>query len=85
MTKYASLITNKLSEKHGYILTSLLRENNRPISEFAPFLHVTKAAMTGLIDKLETLGLTRATDHKTDRRVKLVSLTPKGRSFAKSL
>tara|TARA_R110000803_G_scaffold98583_1_gene166680 strand:+ start:207 stop:464 length:258 start_codon:yes stop_codon:yes gene_type:complete len=85
MKQYKALLTNKLNEKHGYILTSLLRENNRPISDFAPSLHVTKAAMTGLIDKLETLGLTRATDHKTDRRVKLVSLTPKGRSFAKSL
>ena len=46
-------------------------------------LHVTKAAMTGLIDKLEALGLTRATDHKTDRRVKLVSLDTKGQKLRK--
>jgi DNA-binding MarR family transcriptional regulator len=85
MNAYASLITKGLSEKHGYILSSLLEEGDRPISEFAPFVMVTKASMTLLVDRLDSLGFTRRIDHKDDRRIKLVSLTPKGRSFAKSL
>lgn len=85
MNKFQSLITQSLTEKHGLILTLLLTHGNKPISEFAPQCMVTGAAVTMLVDRLESLAYVKRVMDKTDRRVKLVSLTPRGRSFAKSL
>ena len=85
MNKYASLITKKLTEKHAYTLTALLEHGNLPISMLATHTALTPQGTLLLIDRLQKLGYVRRADHKTDRRVKLVSLTPKGRSFAKSL
>ena len=85
MNRYPSLITKKLGVNHAYILCNLLQEGDRPISEFATPLHVTTASVTDLVDRLEEIGYVRRKDHKTDRRVKLVSLKPRGRSFAKTL
>ena len=85
MNKFASLITKNLTEKHAYILTALLEHGNQPISKFTSHLMVTTPAVTLLVDRLEKIGFIRRLDHKTDRRIKLVSLAPRGRSFAKSL
>ena len=86
MNKFASLITKNLTEKHAYVLTALLENGNTPINKFTAHCMVTHQAVTLLIDRLELeLGYVRRIAHKTDRRVRLVSLTPKGRSFAKSI
>lgn len=92
MNKYASLITKNLSEKHAYTLTALLEHGNLPISMLATHCMLTPQGTLLLVDRLEGLGyVRRLTPKKTrltpkiDRRLKLVSLTPKGRSFAKTL
>ena len=84
MNRFAQLITQALSERHGYILTSLL-DGDRTIAELAPHCMVTKPAVTILVEKLETLGYVRRVNSKDDGRLRLVSLAPRGRSFAKSL
>ncbi len=85
MNKYASLITQKLSEKHAYTLTALLEHRDLPISMLATHCMLTPQGTLLLVDRLEEIGYVRRKDHKTDRRVKLVSLKPRGRSFAKTL
>jgi len=92
MNKYASLITQKLSEKHAYTLTALLEHGDLPISKLAVLCGLTPQGTLLLIDRLEELGYVCRTiakktklKPKIDRRVKLVSLKPRGRSFAKTL
>ncbi len=85
MNKYLSLITLQLTEKHAYTLTALLEYGDLPISTLAAHTALTPQGTLLLIDRMEGIGYVRRIAHKTDRRVKLVSLTPKGRSFAKSL
>jgi DNA-binding MarR family transcriptional regulator len=54
-----------------------------PQREIASRLLVTRANVTGLVDKLEATGyLERTADQ--DRRVRLVRLTPKGRAFLRA-
>lgn len=41
-------------------------------------LHVTSASVTGVIDRLERVGLVERSPHPTDRRRVLVTITPAG-------
>ncbi len=45
-------------------------------------LLVTRAAVTGLVDVLESHGLVRRQPHERDRRMLLVAATPTGRELA---
>ena len=47
--------------------------------ELARFLHSSRPAATGLIDRLMRQGLVRRTDDPRDRRIVRVMITPKGR------
>lgn len=47
-------------------------------AELADHCRVTRATMTGLVDTLERDGLVKREADPTDRRMLLVSLTPKG-------
>lgn len=85
MNRFAQLITQALTEKHGLILTELLELGDKTIAELAPHCMITKPAVTILVERLEELGYVRRINSKDDGRLKLVSLKPKGRSFAKSL
>ncbi|MBW4698564.1 MAG: MarR family transcriptional regulator [Aphanocapsa lilacina HA4352-LM1] len=48
-----------------------------PLSEIGECLAVTKANMTGMVDRLERDGLVVRESDPTDRRIKRVRLTPK--------
>ncbi|MBR1608433.1 MAG: MarR family transcriptional regulator [Kiritimatiellae bacterium] len=54
-------------------------------SRLARTLHVSKQTMTGLVDRLEASGKVERADHPTDRRRRVVRLTPDGRSLAAGL
>jgi MarR family transcriptional regulator, 2-MHQ and catechol-resistance regulon repressor len=54
-------------------------EGPLPMKEISERMFVTRADVTGLVDKLESKGLVRRVAHHRDRRTTLVELTPKGK------
>ena len=70
-----------LTRSQWWVLAQLSRHGDRAMSqaELAKHLDVGKAALGGLIDRLEAVGYVQRTPAPGDRRVNLVSVTPKGR------
>jgi DNA-binding MarR family transcriptional regulator len=58
---------------------------SRTPAELAELAGVTRATMTGLVDTLERDDLVRREPDKDDRRMMLVTLTPKGEALLKSI
>ncbi|MGC1167182.1 MAG: MarR family transcriptional regulator [Solirubrobacterales bacterium] len=58
-----------------------LRTLDRPrtMSEIATVLHCDNSNVTGIVDGLEEKGLVTRQPSRSDRRVKLIAPTPKGR------
>jgi DNA-binding MarR family transcriptional regulator len=54
-----------------------LAHGPRPARDIAEATHLTRAAITTLVDRLEERGLVRRTPDTVDRRQVLVSMTPK--------
>jgi|SRR5215203_2506145 len=57
----------------------------RTMSEVAEALHCDNSNVTGIVDSLEEKGLARRRPSESDRRVKLIELTPEGRRVHKRL
>ncbi|MEI7833008.1 MAG: MarR family transcriptional regulator [bacterium] len=55
---------------------AILREGSHPMTALANELGITLSALTQLVDRLEHAGLVARTADETDRRVKLLQLTP---------
>lgn len=53
------------------------------MGELATVLGIDRPNATGIVDELESLGLVRRRPHPTDRRAKIVELTPKGKRRAR--
>lgn len=53
------------------------------MGDLAALLNVDPPNLTALIADLEQLGLVRRNEHASDRRVKLVTTTPKGTKMAR--
>ena len=49
-----------------------------PMKDISEKMFVTRANITGLVDKLESKGLVKRTGHQRDRRATIIRLTPKG-------
>jgi DNA-binding MarR family transcriptional regulator len=56
-----------------------------PPSEFAHRANVTRATITGLLDRLEREGLVERQSHPSDRRMLTVHLTDKGKTLIRSI
>ena len=56
---------------------ALLAQGARPARDIAEATHLTRAAVTTLVDRLQDRGLVRRAADKKDRRQVLVSMTPK--------
>jgi DNA-binding MarR family transcriptional regulator len=54
-------------------------------SEFANRANVTRATITGLLDRLEREGLVERQNHPSDRRMLTVHLTDKGEALIRSI
>jgi DNA-binding MarR family transcriptional regulator len=72
---YAEL---QLNPAQVHLLTTLEEDQAMPMKELADSVAFDASYVTGLVDKLEQLGLTRREPSPADRRVKLISLTPEG-------
>ena len=56
-----------------------------PMKDISEKMFVTRANITGLVDKLESNGLVKRMRHQRDRRTTIIRLTPKGISVEKRL
>lgn len=54
-------------------------EQQRPLKELEQRLHVAQSTAAGIVSRLEQKGFVEALSDASDRRVKLVRLTPAGR------
>lgn len=76
-----------LSQQQWSLLVALSRagDNGMSMSQLGSTLHVTKANMTGMIDRLEREGFVTRRHHTLDRRVIRLELTEKGHSFIREI
>ena len=70
--------TLELNVRHRLVLQALGLEGARSIAAIGQQLGLTPSTMTGIVDRLEDLGLLRREKHETDRRAFVLRLTPKG-------
>lgn len=67
------------------VLELLLHRGPQPINEIGRRINLTSGAITTAIDRLEDRGLVRRDAHETDRRARVVCLTPQGKAQATKL
>ncbi len=72
-----------LSQQQWVVLAAIARggPEGLPLSALGRNLLVTKANITGMVDRLERDGYVAREAHPTDRRITRARLTPKGRRF----
>lgn len=70
--------TNELDVRQRLVVQSLGLGGAQPIAGIGARLGLTASTMTGIIDRLESLGVVNRQSHTTDRRVTLVELTHSG-------
>jgi DNA-binding MarR family transcriptional regulator len=68
-----------LTAVQAMVLNTLRDDDGAPAGRLGERVQLTSATLTGIIDRLENLGLAERRASKTDRRAVLVYLTGKGR------
>jgi MarR family 2-MHQ and catechol resistance regulon transcriptional repressor len=63
------------------VLEVLLHKGPQPVSEIGRRVELTSGSITTAIDRLETRGLVARTAHASDRRARVVHLTPDGKAL----
>jgi DNA-binding MarR family transcriptional regulator len=80
-----ALQRRRLTPNDARALWSLDLRDGRPIGSLAQAWACDPANATFIIDRLEAAGLARRRESPGDRRVKLVTLTPKGSATKRAL
>jgi len=70
-----------LTTQQVWLLSRLTQDEGVPIGTLAATLQCRSSNVTGMVDRLEARGLVVRLPDATDRRVKLVALTPEGRAL----
>jgi DNA-binding MarR family transcriptional regulator len=74
----------KIADKHGlsvmqlYTLCLLENDKSIPMNALAATLHCDASNLTGIVDRLFTGEYIKREENPKDRRVKMITLTPKG-------
>ncbi len=68
-----------LAPQQTFALRSLQPDEPMKLSDLAQALHCDNSTVTGLADRLENAGLAERQAHPTDRRVKTLMLTERGK------
>jgi DNA-binding MarR family transcriptional regulator len=81
--KFSRLYAGILTEAHltlpqFALLSLLLSRGTIPMREAATELHITKPAVTNLVDRLEKEKYLKRVAHPQDRRIWLLEIQPKG-------
>jgi len=78
--------TMELNLRQRLILQCLGLEGDQPIAAIGQRLGLSPSTMTGLVDRLEEQGYVKRRPHASDRRVTLLTLSPKGEgAFAREI
>jgi MarR family 2-MHQ and catechol resistance regulon transcriptional repressor len=64
------------------VLEMLLHKGPQPVNAIGRRIELTSGAITAAVDRLESRGLVRREAHESDRRARIVCLTPKGKEEA---
>jgi MarR family transcriptional regulator, 2-MHQ and catechol-resistance regulon repressor len=68
-----------LGDSDFRVLEALLHKGPLPVNTIGPKVFLTPGSISTAVDRLYERGLVTRTEDKTDRRVRVVDLTPKGR------
>ena len=78
---------NRSFQSHGLgdsdfrVLEALLHKGPLPVNTIGPKVFLTPGSISTAVDRLYENGLVTRTESGTDRRVRVVGLTPKGRDL----
>ena len=78
-------------QRHGLgdsdfrVLEALLHKGPLPVNTIGPKVFLTPGSISIAVDRLYDKGLVTRTESGTDRRVRVVDLTPKGRDLIASI
>lgn len=81
----------KIADKYGitvmqlYTLCLLDDDRSIPMNALSSTLHCDASNLTGIIDRLFTGEYVKREENPKDRRVKMITLTPKGAQLAKQI
>src|SRR5881227_895282 len=64
------------------VLEMLLHKGPQPVNEIGRRVELTSGAITTAVDRLESRGLVTREAHASDRRARIVRLTPRGKEQA---
>src|SRR5213592_2930794 len=64
------------------VLEMLLHKGPQPVNEIGRRIELTSGAITTAVDRLESRGLVTREAHPSDRRARIVRLTPAGKARA---
>jgi MarR family 2-MHQ and catechol resistance regulon transcriptional repressor len=64
------------------VLEMLLHKGPQPVNEIGRRIELTSGAITTAVDRLEARGLVTREAHASDRRARIVRLTPQGKEEA---
>jgi len=70
-----------LSDSDFQILEALLHKGPLPVNVLGPKVFLTPGSISVAVDRLHGRGLVTRVESETDRRVRIVDLTPKGRTL----
>lgn len=73
---------DNLTGPQGMLLGMLARHGEMKISELSEKLNLSNSTVSGILDRLEKLGLIERIRSKEDRRVVYVNITPEYRKVA---
>jgi MarR family 2-MHQ and catechol resistance regulon transcriptional repressor len=76
---YAGLAETGIDDTDFRILEALLNKGPLPVNTIGPKVHLTPGSISTAVDRLVERGLVGRVESPEDRRVRIVSLTPKGK------
>jgi len=78
---YAGLEETGIDDTDFRILEALLNKGPLPVNTIGPKVHLTPGSISAAVDRLLDRGLVSRVESLEDRRVRIVSLTPKGKDL----
>ena len=78
---YAGIEATGLSDTDFRILEALLNNEPLPVNTLGPKVNLTPGSISVAVDRLLDKGLVSRVESPEDRRVRVVSLTPKGKQL----
>jgi MarR family 2-MHQ and catechol resistance regulon transcriptional repressor len=76
---YAGLAESGIDDTDFRILEALLNKGPLPVNTIGPKVFLTPGSISTAVDRLVERGLVSRVESPEDRRVRVVSLTPKGK------